>query len=122
VTRRAHDLDALLGAVRARMLHVPQELHIGWAPPAEIPNLWAEWRHYSHRVPQHHGHWIGISDELRVAPRYVIYYLIWHECAHAALPPIGRSAHHKAWRIVDALCPQRDRACAWLDAHSSPGG
>ncbi len=58
---------------------------------------------------------LSYSWRLILAPPYVLDYLAAHEVAH--LVEMNHSAAF--WRVVARICPQMDRAKAWLDAHGT---
>lgn len=58
---------------------------------------------------------LSFSWRLILAPAYVLDYLAAHEVAH--LVEMNHSA--RFWRVVARICPQTDRAKAWLDTHGN---
>jgi predicted metal-dependent hydrolase len=58
---------------------------------------------------------LSFSWRLILAPHHVLDYLAAHEVAH--LVEMNHSA--KFWRLVRRLCPDHERAKAWLDAHGA---
>ena len=58
---------------------------------------------------------LSYSWRLILAPSHVLDYLAAHEVAH--LVEMNHSA--KFWRIVQRICPDHERAKAWLDAHGA---
>ena len=58
---------------------------------------------------------LSFSWRLILTPADVLEYLAAHEVAH--LVEINHSA--KFWRVVQRLCPDHDRAKAWLDVHGA---
>jgi len=56
---------------------------------------------------------LNFSWRLILAPAYVLDYLAAHEVAH--LVHMNHSARY--WKLTGKLCPQADRAEAWLKAH-----
>jgi predicted metal-dependent hydrolase len=58
---------------------------------------------------------LSFSWRLILAPSHVLEYLAAHEVAH--LIEMNHSA--RFWRLVQRLCPDHDRAKAWLDAHGA---
>jgi predicted metal-dependent hydrolase len=56
---------------------------------------------------------LSFSFRLVMAPPFVLDYLAAHEVAHL------REMNHsrKFWRVVEGLCPEHERARAWLIAH-----
>lgn len=58
---------------------------------------------------------LSFSWRLVLAPRYVLDYLAAHEVAH--LVEMNHSA--KFWRVVRRICPDQERAKAWLDVHGA---
>jgi predicted metal-dependent hydrolase len=58
---------------------------------------------------------LSFSWRLILAPGHVLDYLAAHEVAH--LVEMNHSA--RFWRLVQRLCPDHDRAKAWLDAHGA---
>jgi predicted metal-dependent hydrolase len=58
---------------------------------------------------------LSYSWRLILAPPFVLDYLAAHEVAH--LVEMNHSA--RFWRLVDRLCPNVQRAKAWLDAHGT---
>ena len=110
-----HDLDEMLAHARQRILHMPSNVRITWAPDAELDegNHWAQWRHC-----RESGHWIGISDRLQDAPRYVVQFIVVHEALHTVFRMRGHIAHSRAFRVAEYLWPDYDRAERWLEAHA----
>jgi predicted metal-dependent hydrolase len=58
---------------------------------------------------------LSFSWRLILAPSHVLDYLAAHEVAH--LVEMNHSA--KFWRVVQQLCPDHERAKAWLDVHGA---
>ena len=58
---------------------------------------------------------LTFSWRLILAPDFVLDYLAAHEVAH--LKEMNHSPHF--WRILNDLCPETERAEAWLSAHGS---
>ena len=58
---------------------------------------------------------LSFSWRLILAPPHVLDYLAAHEAAH--LLELSHAA--RFWRIVRGICPEMDRAKAWLDAHGA---
>jgi predicted metal-dependent hydrolase len=58
---------------------------------------------------------LSFSWRLILAPSNVLNYLAAHEVAH--LIEMNHSA--RFWRVVQRLCPDHERAKAWLDAHGT---
>ena len=58
---------------------------------------------------------LSFSWRLILAPSHVLDYLAAHEVAH--LVEMNHSA--KFWRLVQRLCPDHERAKAWLDVHGA---
>jgi predicted metal-dependent hydrolase len=56
---------------------------------------------------------LSYSWRLILAPTFVLEYLAAHEVAH--LVEMNHSA--RFWRLVARVCPDHERAKAWLDAH-----
>jgi predicted metal-dependent hydrolase len=58
---------------------------------------------------------LSFSWRLVLAPRYVLDYLAAHEVAHL------REMNHsrRFWRLLGRLCPDMERAKAWLDVHGT---
>lgn len=56
---------------------------------------------------------LSFSFRLVMAPPFVLDYLAAHEVAHL------REMNHsrRFWRVVESLCPEHERARAWLVAH-----
>ena len=58
---------------------------------------------------------LSYSWRLILAPPYVLDYLAAHEAAH-----LVEMNHSRAfWRVVARICPDMDRAKAWLDVHGT---
>lgn len=51
------------------------------------------------------------------APRYVINYVLFHECLHKALGTSGYNPHPPLFRRFEALAERRESAIAWLRKH-----
>jgi predicted metal-dependent hydrolase len=58
---------------------------------------------------------LSFSWRLILAPPHVLDYLAAHEAAHL----VELSHAPRFWRIVRGICPEMDRAKAWLDAHGA---
>jgi predicted metal-dependent hydrolase len=58
---------------------------------------------------------LSFSWRLVLAPYDVLDYLAAHEVAHL----IEMNHSPKFWRLVERLCPDHERAKAWLDAHGT---
>jgi predicted metal-dependent hydrolase len=58
---------------------------------------------------------LSFSWRLILAPSHILEYLAAHEVAH--LVEMNHSA--KFWRVVHRLCPDHERAKAWLDVHGA---
>ena len=58
---------------------------------------------------------LSYSWRLIIAPPYVLDYLAAHEVAH--LVEMNHSA--RFWKVVNRICPNVDRAKAWLEAHGA---
>jgi len=58
---------------------------------------------------------LSFSWRLILAPPHVLDYLAAHEAAHL----VELSHAPRFWRIVRRICPEMDRAKAWLDAHGA---
>jgi predicted metal-dependent hydrolase len=58
---------------------------------------------------------LSFSWRLILAPSHVLNYLAAHEVAH--LVEMNHSA--RFWQVVRRLCPDHDRAKAWLDVHGT---
>lgn len=84
---------------------------ITWCAPSELISDESWWAAAYVKDGVNH---IGISDELKRAPRYVLRYLVIHELLHFALPARGRCWHHRAFRVAERLAPKYSQACSWL--------
>ena len=58
---------------------------------------------------------LSFSWRLILAPSHVLDYLAAHEVAHL----IEMNHSTKFWRLVQRLCPDHERAKAWLDVHGA---
>ncbi len=58
---------------------------------------------------------LSYSWRLILAPPFVLEYLAAHEVAHL----IEMNHSRRFWRLVERICPDMDRAKAWLDAHGA---
>jgi predicted metal-dependent hydrolase len=58
---------------------------------------------------------LSFSWRLILAPPHVLDYLAAHEAAHL----VEMSHAPRFWRILRGICPEMDRAKAWLDAHGA---
>jgi len=58
---------------------------------------------------------LSFSWRLILAPPYVLDYLAAHEVAHL----VEMNHSPRFWRVVARICPQVDRAKAWLDVHGN---
>ena len=118
-----HDLDKYLCEVASRLERFPAGVQIGWVDPSQLTGpdgasfaYWAVCAYPTARCPIYT---IGVNTELRRAPRYVLRWLILHECLHVVIGPRKGLFHHRAFRQAERAHP--DYACAnqWLDAHAS---
>ncbi len=113
-----HDLDAILADVSRHFDRLPP-VHVAWVEPGKArPEYWCAADDWGCHVRENGAHFIGLAPELKRAPRYVVRYMLAHELLHIALPPRGRCAHHRAFRIAERLWPDFERANAWLDSHA----
>jgi hypothetical protein len=51
------------------------------------------------------------------APRYVINYVLYHECIHKALNTTAYNPHPPLFRRLESLADRREDAIAWLRKH-----
>ena len=110
-----HDLDATLLEVLTHFAKLPQ-ITIDWVDLDEVgPSLFLEHGDYACCVEKEGAYFIGIHPAMKKAPKYVVRFLVFHEVLHVALPPVGRQAHHKAFRVAERVWPDCARADAWLD-------
>ena len=58
---------------------------------------------------------LSYSWRLILAPPFVLAYLAAHEVAHL----IEMNHSRRFWRLVERICPDMDRAKAWLDVHGA---
>ena len=58
---------------------------------------------------------LSFSWRLILAPPHVLDYLAAHEVAHL----VEMNHSHRFWRVVARICPELDRAKAWLNAHGN---
>jgi predicted metal-dependent hydrolase len=58
---------------------------------------------------------LSFSWRLILAPPFVLDYLAAHEVAH--LVEMNHSV--RFWRVVDRICPEMERAKAWINAHGN---
>ena len=58
---------------------------------------------------------LSFSWRLIMAPPFVLDYLAAHEVAHL----VEMNHSHRFWRVVARVCPETDRAKAWLNAHGN---
>jgi predicted metal-dependent hydrolase len=58
---------------------------------------------------------LSFSWRLILAPRSVLTYLAAHEVAHL----IEMNHSPRFWGLVERICPEHERAKAWLDAHGA---
>src|SRR5580692_3457964 len=58
---------------------------------------------------------LSFSWRLVLAPRYVLDYLAAHEVAHL----LEMNHAPRFWRLLGRLCPDMERAKAWLDVHGT---
>jgi hypothetical protein len=56
----------------------------------------------------------------RRAPRYVLAYLIYHECARIHHDAFDSSAYTPAFLCAEASAPYRNKANLWLKRHGFP--
>jgi predicted metal-dependent hydrolase len=58
---------------------------------------------------------LSFSWRLVLAPRYVLDYLAAHETAHL----VEMNHSPRFWRLLRRICPDMERAKAWLDVHGT---
>ncbi len=58
---------------------------------------------------------LSFSWRLVLAPRYVLDYLAAHEIAHL----VEMNHSPRFWRVLRRICPDMERAKAWLDVHGT---
>jgi predicted metal-dependent hydrolase len=58
---------------------------------------------------------LSFSWRLVLAPRFVLDYLAAHEVAHI----VEMNHSTRFWRLLGRICPDMERAKAWLDAHGT---
>jgi predicted metal-dependent hydrolase len=58
---------------------------------------------------------LSFSWRLVLAPRYVLDYLAAHEVAHL----LEMNHSPRFWRLLGRICPEMERAKAWLDVHGT---
>jgi predicted metal-dependent hydrolase len=58
---------------------------------------------------------LSFSWRLVLAPPFVLEYLAAHEVAHL----VEMNHSRRFWRLVERLCPDGERAKAWLDVHGA---
>src|SRR5262249_4446897 len=58
---------------------------------------------------------LSFSWRLVLAPRHVLDYLAAHEVAHL----VEMNHSRRFWRVLRRICPEMERAKAWLDAHGT---
>lgn len=59
---------------------------------------------------------ISLNWRLVTAPRYVADYLILHELMHTRI----MNHTHRFWAHLKALCPDQEKATAWLQSNRAP--
>lgn len=115
----SHDLGAIVATMIMKHFPGMPAVHVAWVVPAKArPEYWCADDDWGCHARVNGEHFIGLAPELARAPRYVVRYMIMHELLHIALPPRGRLAHHRAFRVAERLWPDYIRANRWLDAHA----
>ena len=115
-----HDLNAYLAEVAARLERFPANVVIGWADEHVLGDAnYAHWATCFSPTRKNPVWYIGVSKALRRAPRYVLRWLVLHECLHVRLPACALSgvAHHYYFRQAERSHPDFLRANAWLSKH-----
>lgn len=59
----------------------------------------------------------ALSSKGLKAPRYVLYYVLYHERLHKALNTSAFNPHPELFRRLEKLCPKRESAVQWLKKH-----
>jgi hypothetical protein len=89
-----------------------KQLHVDWVDLDDVdPAYFVELHEYA-CVTRVRGQWfIGLHPKFKVAPRYVVRYLIFHEVLHVALQTFEHPRH---FHVAERLWPDYQRANAWL--------
>lgn len=110
-----HDLTQVLAYVSRRFKGLPP-VFISWVNLSEVdPSVFEAEHDWACCCVKDGQHFIGIHPRMRRAPVRVLRFLVFHELLHVALPPRGRCAHHKAFRVAERLWPDFELANKWLD-------
>jgi hypothetical protein len=119
----AHDLDKVLADVLTHFrFDRPREIRVCWGPAVEMFHSGRECSALVRWDPACEGAiFIALSEKLRRAPRYVLAYLIFHECLHIDLPPRNGvldptrwQFHHRAFRVAERIWPTYTKSNEWL--------
>lgn len=112
-------LDQLLLEVLKQFEVVPKRVSVSWVDlDAVSPEAFDENKDWACCWYAETGiSYVGIHPCLKGAPAYVLRYLIFHEVLHVVLPPVGRCAHHKAFRVAEHLHKDYTKANSWLEKH-----
>ena len=96
--------EAIARKIAARFPEPPRVTGVRW-----VTNQSARWGSYSHS-----GGVIRLNATLRLMPPWVLEAVVAHELAHAV-----HDDHSPAfWELVKSVCPQTDKARAFLDGVS----
>jgi predicted metal-dependent hydrolase len=114
-----HDLDSYLQEVAARLERFPINVVICWIDPDQTGDAnfedWATCCAPTRACPL----WvIGVSKRLCRAPKFVLRWLVLHECLHVRLPgTLTGVSHHYYFRQAERAHPDYLRACTWFAKH-----
>jgi hypothetical protein len=115
------DIDAILIEVLQRFEDPPKNVYVSWVDLDAVHKDWfdenADWAACTWDKSEYK--FIGLHPKLvRLrAPKYVLFYLIFHEVLHLVMPPHGLNSHHKFFRIAERLCPKYLQSNDWLVRH-----
>jgi|ERR1039457_3435166 predicted metal-dependent hydrolase len=114
-----HDLNQYLDEVAGRLERFPKGVVICWADDTQLGDAnFEHWATCASPTRKRPVYVIAISRALLRAPKYVLRWLVLHECGHVRLPAWqkgGGGCHHYYFRQFERAHPDYIRANKWLE-------